>query len=126
MSLLCPGPGIEGDTVISPGDISHWTPCSTELGKGTSRIEPGERSETQRSGGLAWFIQQEGDSGMWPQALGLCFIDLVTDVEGKKLLLMDKDQSFPLPCPVQGLSHGCPVPAALVSPDRSPHSSEMT
>lgn len=77
--------------------------------------------ETQRSGGIAWFIQQEGDAGMWPellpQALGLFFIDLVSDAEGQKLLLIDKDQSFPLPHPAQGLSHGC-VRSMLHWPDQ--------
>lgn len=42
-----------------------------------------------------------------PQAPGLFFTDLVSEVEEKKLLLMNKDQSFPLPCAVQRLSHSC-------------------
>lgn len=74
--------------------------------------------ETQRSGGLAWFIQQEGDSGVWPQALGLCFIDLVTDVEGKKLLLMDKDQSS-LPDHVQSKDSAMAVRSMLHWPDQT-------
>lgn len=67
------------------------------------------------------YNKREMLGGMWPellpQALGLFFIDLVSDAEGQKLLLMDKDQSFPLPRPAQGLSHGC-VCSMLHWPDQ--------
>lgn len=100
--------------MISPGDTSHWSPVALCWG----REPPGlDQERDWKPRGLAWFIQQEGDAWVWPelipQALGLFFIDPVSDVEGKKLLLMDEDQSFPLPRPVQGLRHGCLFHAAL-------------